>query len=536
MPLTMPTVDELVDELSQNTGWLESSYEAAAHLEAMGLSDEDARRFYGQPDVFALAEDVVRRQREQDASRTRAWDEERRRQTEEYDKHKPDSLLRAIPRFFIRGAVFGLPMTIMIIAILLLLYSLWAYYYFTVTRATAIGVGTALSYFIAGGITQAIGRRGLMYLRQGMFLLCLKVSAFFLALGVVLTLIVAAILWVFFAVFPVISPLDRNVAVLYYLTLSALWLCLALLYMLQREFLFSVAIALGIGVVYIFREWFDWPIIAAHQVGILSAAAFSLVCALVLLVFYHRRNKDPRTPISTKLPRVTMLMASVAPFLLFGFLYFGLLFADRIIAWTGRMPFRQSFIWFRTDYEVGLNWALLGLLPAFAALEYAIYRFSQFTKPRQLEYSLKETSSFRDWFMRFFTMRALTFLVMAIAGVLIAYFGVRYAVRYVPEIAIMFNDISVTVFWWAAVSYALIAFSLLNVSLFFWVSRPSLAIMAAGPALLVDIIVGFLLSRFFSYWWAVFGLFSGAVVFALLSLVLAIRVVSKLDYYYYSSF
>jgi len=53
---------------------------------------------------------------------------------------------------------------------------------------------------------------------------------------------------------------------------------------------------------------------------------------------------------------------------------------------------------------------------------------------------------------------------------------------------------------------------------------------------LVDVIVGFLLSRFFSYWWAVFGLFSGAVVFALLSLVLAIRVVSKLDYYYYSSF
>lgn len=536
MPITMPSVDELVDELSASTGWLESSYEAAAHLEARGLSDEDARRFYGQPDIFALAEDVVRRQREQEASRARAWEEERRRQADEYEKNKPESLARAIPRFFIRGAVFGLPMTIMIVAILLLLYSLWAYYYFTVTRATAIGVGTALSYFIAGGITQAIGRRGLMYLRQGMFLLSLKVSAFFLLLGVVLTLIVAAVLWLFFTIFPVISALDRNIAVLYYLTLSLLWLCLSLLYMLQREFLFSIAIALGIGVVYIFREWYDWPIVASHQIGILAAAAFALLSALLILGFYHRRSKDPRTPVSTKLPRVTMLLASVAPFLLFGFLYFGLLFADRIIAWTGRMPFRQSFIWFRTDYEVGLNWALLGLLPAFAALEYAIYRFSQFTRPRQLEYSLKETSNFRDWFMRFFTFRALTFAIMAVIGALIAYFGVRYAVRFVPEIAIMFNDVSVTVFWWAVVSYALIAFSLLNVSLFFWISRPSMAIMAAAPALLVDIVVGFLLSRFFSYWWAVFGLFAGSVVFAVLSLVLAIRVVSKLDYYYYSSF
>ncbi len=217
----------------------------------------------------------------------------------------------------------------------------------------------------------------------------MKVAFFFVAAGVLMTALVGIILYFFFSAFPVVSGIEKDLAVVYYFTLSILWLSLSTLYMLQKELLFSIAIAVGIGVVYIFREWFGWDIVLAHQVGILSAAAFALISSAVLLAFLHNRSKDPRLPISTRLPRFTLLLSSVAPYFLFGLLYFVLIFGDRIIAWTGRTDFRQTFIWFQTDYEVGINWALLGLLPALGALEYIIYRFSGFVKPQQLQYTVR---------------------------------------------------------------------------------------------------------------------------------------------------
>ena len=49
----------------------------------------------------------------------------------------------------------------------------------------------------------------------------------------------------------------------------------------------------------------------------------------------------------------------MAPYFAYGLVYFSFLFADRIMAWTGRADYRQYFFWFQADYEVGLNWALL---------------------------------------------------------------------------------------------------------------------------------------------------------------------------------
>lgn len=534
-PEATATLSELTVRVSRAAGWVESPSEAAAHIESFGMTDRDAQEMYGMPDVFSLAQLVSARQRDDEPAMRGAWEEETRRRQADLDKHKPTATWRAIPKFFFRGVAFGLPMALMIFAILVLLYSLWAYYYFTVARATAIGVGTALSYLLAGGFTQAIGRRGLMYLQQGMFLLCLKVCALFVAAGVVMSVVVAAILYFFLLFFPVVSSVERNITLLYFFDLSILWLCLAVLYMMQREYLFSVAIALGIGVVYVLREYFQWNVVAAHQVGILSAAFFSLICAVGLLFFKHHKNKDPRLPLSHALPRITMLLASIAPYFLFGAMYFTLIFGDRIMAWTGRMPFRQSFIWFRTDYEVGENWALLGLLPALGALEYAVYRFSGFIKPRQIEYNLREVSSFRSWFLHFYRRQLVFYFVMAIVGGIAAYIGVRALTKPIPEVNILFNRVSIFVFIFATIGYMLSAFGLLNVSLFFWLSRPRLAILAITPALIVDALVGFILSRSIGYAWAVVGFTCGAAVFAIFSLVLALRILHNLDYYYYSS-
>lgn len=536
----LPSVEQLAEKISDELGYIQSVQEIAAQLESLGFSDDDARAFYSRRDVFGLAQDVVEVQRSRPDLLDRAAVEEDRRIAEESAKGQPSKLLYI--RHIIRGVAYGMPMGVMLAASLLLLYSLWSYYYFSPAQATAIGIGTALSYFIAGGFTQAIGRRGLMYLRQDLFLMTLKVSWFFILSGFAVTALLAVAMYVVFNFFGVISVFEVNIAVLYFVTMSILWLCLAVLYMLEQEIVFTVAVAFGIFVVYIVREYVDIGLssvndmVFAHQVGLISASFFSLVASAQHLIRKHYKHRQPGQKSYTKLPRVSMLFASVRTYLLYGSLYFTLLFADRLLAWTGRMEFRQTFIWFRADYEAGLNWALIGMLPAFTVLEIVIQRFGAAMKPRQLRHALQHRRDFCSWYMRFYTRQVVFYIVIAALGVVGAYYGGLSLIPRVPELAILEGDVAQFTFAVGVIGYLAIGFSLLNLSVFFWLSRPKLAMTSLIPAMVANLVIGYMLSRVVSYHYAVFGLAAGGIIFALISTVLCLRVMANLDYYYYSAF
>lgn len=534
MAVALPTVEELATSISDDLGWMQGPYEIAALLESLGLSDDDARTHYGQPDVFALAGVVLARQRQDTDLTGAAIAEEERRIVEEEARYRPPTM--SVVRTIIRGAAYGMPMGITVFASLILLYSLWSYYYFTPAQATAIGLGTALSYFVAGGFTQAIGRRGLMYLRQGMYLMTLKVSFFFVGTGVLVTIAIGAALFVVFNVFTVISQLEANLAVIYFVSLSVLWLCLAVLYMLEQELMFTVAVAVGVFVVYLLREYVGTSMIVAHQVGLAASSLFSMATSAQHLLRKHRKHRDPRVPTYNKLPRVVMLLSSVRTYVLYGTLYFTLLFADRLLAWTGRMDFRQTFIWFRADYEAGLNWALIGMMPAFTVLEWVLQRFGANIKPRQLAVALNDRGTFTSWYLRFYVKQVAVYLVIAVAGVVAAYYGMVALIPRIPELAILRGSVTRFTFFLGVFGYLSIGFSLLNLSVFFWLSRPKLAMLSLVPAMIGNVVVGYLLSRMFSYHFAVLGLATGGLIFAFVSTVLCMRVMSNLDYYYYSAF
>lgn len=540
MQLTTPSspelqsVAELAERITNDIGWIQGPFETAAILESYGLTDEDARTHYDQPDVFGLAHEILAVQRDDPELRQHAAGEEDRRLVEERERYKPKTM--GVIRTIIRGTAYGMPMGLSVIASVVLLYSLWSYYFFTPAQATAIGLGTALSYFIAGGFTQAIGRRGLMYLRQGMYFMTLKVSWFFVVTGMVLTAVVSVVMILAFNLFAVISTYEANLAVMYFASLSVLWLCLAMLYMLEQEMMFTVAVVLGIFVVYAMREYLGVSMVVAHQVGLAVASLFSMFTSAVYLLYKHRRYRDPNQPLSGTLPRPIMLLSSVRTFMLYGSLYFTMLFADRLLAWTGRMDFRQTFIWFRADYEAGLNWALLGMMPAFTVLELILQKFGAQLKPRQLQHALNDRQSFTSWFLRFYSRQILFYFTVAGIGIVAVYFGMEWLIPRIPELQLMRGDVPRFTFFIGTIGYVMIGFSLLNLAVFFWLSRPRLAMLALVPAMGVNLAIGYLLSRMFSYHLAVIGLAAGGITFAFISTVLCLRVVSNLDYYYYSAF
>ena len=75
----------------------------------------------------------------------------------------------------------------------------------------------------------------------------------------------------------------------------------------------------------------------------------------------------------------------------------------------------------------------------------------------------------------------------------------------------------------------------MNVVILFALSQPSRVLKAIIPALLTNMIVGFLLSRWFDYHFAVLGLFVGSILLFYLSTKAVLKVIQNFDYYLYSA-
>lgn len=530
-------VGRLTSEVTERTGRLESPAEASAVLESLGYTD-DSLRSMGLTNVFHAGVEVFQHQYEDEAAGEHRRTVERDRRELVLEERRPTSLRTFLPRFALKGFTFGAPMLLMLLSVLVLLYSLWAYFYFDVPRGSAIAAGIVASYLVTAGFMQAVGRRGLMYLRQDMYGLALRVSFLTLAIGFATVVVAGVVLWTLLLIFPLVAPSQVPITILYFFTLSCLWLGLSVVYMMQQEIWFSISVGLGIALVYFAREYMRTSVVVAHTLGILFAAVFGLVVGAIMLVLGDRRiQRTRKQPLAGKLPRLSVLAYSVAPYFLYGLLYFSFLFTDRILAWTGKTPFRQSFVWFQSDYEVGLNWALVTLLLSFAVLEFTVYRLAEELAYYAEVHSVLRIRKFTAQLLRFYRRSVIAYVISALVGVILGYVLVRYVLApRVPLVGVLINDVAITVFFVSAVAYVLVVWALLNNAFLFSLSRPSYAIRAAAPALVVDLVVGLLCSRLIAYWAACFGLLAGGVVFWLLSTYYAMKVLKNVGYYAYSAF
>ena len=530
-------LDRLTDEVTDIAGRLESPAEASAVLESLGYTDESAREM-GYPDIFVVGVEVYEHQSEDEAARRHRMAIEAELRQRDLDAVRPTSLAVFLPRFLLKGFTFAAPMIVMLVSVLVLLYSLWAYFYFDVPRGSAIAVGTVGSYLVTAGFMQSIGRRGLMYLRQDMALLSLKISLVLVVAGLITVAISAVLLYGFLLVFPVLAPSETGIAVLYFVSMSCLWLGLAIVYMLQQEIWFLFAISLGIAVVWYLREVLGSSIVVAHQIGILTAAVFSMIIGTILLAITDRRSqRDRKSPLAGTLPRFSVIALSTAPYFAYGFIYFSFLFADRILAWTGKTAYRQSFVWFQSDYEIGLNWALVALIVAFGVLEFTTYRLGELVAFHSQQHSLLRVERFTSALLGMYRRSVLAYLGAAVIGIIGAYVLVRaFLEPNEPLVDTLIDNTAVLVYWVAAISYLFVVWALLNNVFLFSFSRPGFALRGVIVGLVVNVVVGFILSRVIEYWAAVFGLLAGSIVLWAISTYYVVKMLRKMDYYAYSAF
>ncbi len=517
-------IDGLVTDVLDQIGRPVDAWAVAATLESFGLRDIDADR-YGRRDIFELADSVHASCREQMRDRPLPAPELRSLHWKQR--------LRTFFRYYAKGASFALPMVVQTGSVLVLGYALWSDLTFDLFAATTVSIGTILSFIVTGGFVQSIGRLGRFYLEQKAFLLAREIIWRLIRLGGIFTLVVGGAL---VALSQALHLLPQDMvlqAAMYYVLLSALWLTLAVLYTLEQEVRIGACVIAGIIVISVVRTFTTWSVFVGHWIGL--TATILIVTVIAKRGLDRGAAEGSATSKLSKLPRPSLLCYLVSPYYLYGVMYFTFLFLDRLVGWSaGDDPL---FFWFNTPYEIGLGMALLSMVLPLAQLEYTVHAFSTQVIDVQKRFPGEQITAHNRYFRRFYLRQVLLLgLLSAVSAPLVLLVFIVLGER-LPAVAGVIDDpVLLRVFWVGALGYALLVLGLMNGVFFFSLSRVAFVLRALGLGLGVNLVIGFVLSRHLEFWWSVVGMAAGALAFATVTVLYALRVVRRMDYYYYSAF
>lgn len=523
--------DEILNEIIERRRQPQDRYEVTAILESMGWNDERVYTTFGLGSVFVLGEQL--------------WGAIQNKVIySSFSVPKQTSwllLTRDLIITFLRGLIFALPMALSVVSMLTLRFSLWSYYNLSIDLATCIAIGTILSFMITGGFTQAIARRGFYYISQGHYNMGRKSTFFFIRTGYAASIGVSVLMYLVNVVFNVFPQSMFLIIVLYFFSLSSVWLAVSVMYILRKEFLFTGLILFGIFIVFILFRWLHWDIIVAQLVSLTVVSIIGLILVQYLFKREERREERDITP---KTSRLSVTVHSILPYFAYGFMYFSFLFADRFLAWSADRSwipdaqYMPYFIWFRGDYELGLNFALLVLMIPLGVNEVIVHKFMLGLEWGQKQFLGFETGRMngnyrKTYYKMLVVMSAITLANVLLIYVLLMYFNDGYAVYTGKQL--ISSPKTYFVFFWSLAGYVILAIGLMNSTIMFALSQPSYVNRAILPALLVNIVVGFVLSRWVDYSWAVIGMVAGSVIFSVLTFRNLRHLLGKLDWCLYAA-
>ena len=525
-----PKKKELAFKVVENIHRPLDKWAVAAILESMGLRDADAENEYGVASIFQLAEEIY------DICHRDPEIRELLNQNIK-EREKIETALKSFLKYYSRGLSFMMPVLGQIGLLFIFRYSLWAYIEFTEAQATVVALGTILSFIVTGGFIQAAGRDVLHYLNAREYRLARMAYMRLFRYQCVVVFGFAGILFGVNFLFPFFKMTMMVHSLIYFVLLSELWFSLTLLYLIKHYVAVLIVTVLGILPVWAVMNYTHWGIYNAHFTGLIFA---NLMAWIYGAYWFRKRIKAQKAKVPVRLPHRAITAYITSLYFVYGVLYFTFLFADRIISWssfTANAP--ATIIWFRTPYELGMDWALLSLFVTIALLEFTIERFSCTIIPIQDNLNIFDMDQFIRIYQLFHRKQLIALIVLGIGSIMAAYFGVMYLQRfdYIREVRDFFsNRITYFTFYVASVPYLFMAIGLFNGLFFLTLSRLSFAVKAITVGLLVNVFTGIFLSRWFGYEFGVLGLLAGSVVFAMLSSKYSREYFKKLDYFYYSAY
>jgi len=500
---------------------LQDPLDVAAVLESLGWTDRRVEDAFGYPDIFAMADELFNDIRQQLAQ-------------------SPLPIKIFIPRkvFWLsilrdvgHGLTFTLPMIVSVMAMITLHISFSSYQYFSVANATAIALATFFSFLTTGGFTQAM--TNIYYVLMGMQKVQEIEATVFLVMrwAIFLTLGMCALIIVGDFVFPIMPESLILLMILYTVLLSLLWLSFTGLYILRREYMLTFITAAAILVAYVLHR---------QGVAVQWAQAVAMGIASILgigtaWVIFRQRTRGYQALRGAFKTRLSQLAHGASSYFIYGILYFVYVYVDRLVAWSSQTTYLPYNIWFRGQYELGMDWSLAALFLPLSLAEVLISSVMRRMENLEHELPLGRTTQFFMDLRKAYFVRLSIFVGMSVLGVLLTH----GAVVLLTPVRLFHSSVPVRgvepfVFTWSSWAYVLFSVAIFNILLLFTLSHPRPALRLLIYGILIDLVVGVIATQVLNgYQYAVLGLAASALFMAGYSSWLVLQMLPQVDYFLY---
>ena len=529
-------IELLMQSIKDKIGKPVSIRVVMATIESLGIRNIDVSNDYGFESIKNLAEYIFK-----EINSDPAYHEIKNAKEIE-DNHKNETIqvsdyLHVKAKLFAKhyplGILHLLPVFLQIAAIILFGYSLWTYIGFNEIQSTAVVLGVMIGLIITGGFVQVIGRQATFYWNYEDIQMVKKTVFYLINKGTQILLFIIISLSFFNFILHLFPFYLILIIFTYAFLIGLLLLLLAPLHTIKQRWVISLAILIGTLISVYLKEKTLLLTYVTHWIGIFSA----IVIAFVFLKIYFNikiGKKQKNTNIRFKTP---ILLYQNYKYFIYGMAVYLFIFIDRILAWTadstGKLPL---IIYFEKNYELGMDLAILVFLLMTGVLEYSIVSFTKFLDIGQKNISYSSNEEFNKQFVKMYWQNISMLFVTFISISVLIYFIITAPWGYKGQFNQSLDIISIRVCIIGGFGYFFLAWGLLNSLFMFTLGRPNQPVKGLIIACIINIVIGFILSRFIAYDYSVVGMLISSIFFMLYTYFASKKFFRNLDYYYYAAY
>lgn len=530
-------IKSLIEKTKEKIGKPVSSEVVEATIESLGIREKDTQDDFGFNSIKDLAELVfyelttdkyyigAKNEKELEVERL----ESKVIQLKDYLSVKTQIFIQ----YYSLGIFHLLPVLIQIAAIIVFGYSLWTFVGFNEIQSTAVVLGVVIGLVSTGGFVQVIGKQASFYWNYEDYKMTNKTINYLHKIGMLSIFFVLTTIFLVNFFFHIYPYEILFVVFAYAFFVGMLLLMLAPLHTIKQRWVITFSIFSGTAVAIFLKETTSLLIFATHWIGIAVAI---VIAKVFLLIYFYRLTKNKKS-VSGDQIKVPVLLYHNYQYFFYGIFIYVFIFIDRILAWSSGIDKNQPFlVYFEKNYELGMDLAILVFLLLAGVLEYSIASFTRFIDIGQKITDHKTPEVFNNQLKKMYWQQVLLLFVTSVLAFIFIYYIINASWGFEGQFNETLVQLSIKVCVIGGIGYVLLAWGMLNSLYLFTLGQAKKPLKAIIYACLLNIFLGFILSRFFAYEYSVVGMLFGAALFVTLTLKANINYFKNLDYYYYAAY
>ncbi len=443
------------------------------------------------------------------------------------------SRIKKFIEYYTVGMFYLFPVFFQVLSVILFGYSIWTYSSFNELQSTAVVIGIISGFIFSGGIVAVMSKQVSFYWNYKNHFMVFQSTVFLIKKGIVILFTINSILFIFSFILDIFPVEMMTLSVLYSILIGSLLLFMAPLYVTKQRWFISVSILIGSTVSLILKFLCSLNTYLTHWIGI----SVVIILLFLYLILYFKKKKIYLKMYDKKEIHKPAFFYHNYIYFIYGTLFYLFIFLDRIIAWSDSKENQISYlILFDKDYEIGMDIALLSYFLITGVLEYSISSFTKTLDKGQKFTENNRIKFYSNIFIKNYWRNVVLIILITAFASVIQYFLIYSPYGYKLQFNenLTYRNIEVCVL--GTLGYFFLSWSILNVLFFFTLGKPKWPLIGITVACFVNIFIGLICSRLFSYHYGVLGFLIGSFIFMIITTKGVLSFFKKIDYHYYASY